>query len=71
MLRKSRRKTVDEKQIDELVRSMHICSQCLTCADCMFKPMRDEYEEEFGKPNFSCRSSLLDAASELICDLTD
>lgn len=70
-MKRSKKKTNDEKQIAELVRSMRICSQCSTCADCMFRPMRIEYEKEFGAPEFTCRSALLDVASGLICDLTN
>lgn len=61
------KESATEEQIGELVKSMRICSQCSTCADCMFKPMRVEYEQEFGRPNYTCHSALLDEASELIC----
>ena len=70
-MRRNGKKTNDEKQIEELIRSLHICSQSSTCGNCMFKLMKDEYEKGFGKPEFTCRSALMDAAAELICDLTD
>jgi len=59
----------DEKQIDELVESLRICSQSSSCRNCMFKTMKDEYEEESGGPDFTCRSALMDTASKLLCDL--
>lgn len=75
MVKKSRyRRKVkgsDEAQIDEVIKSLRICSQCSSCANCMFKTMRDEYEQEFGGPEFTCRSALMDAASELLCYFTD
>ncbi len=61
------KESATDEQIGELVKSMRICSQCSTCADCMFKSMRNEYEQEFGRPNYTCHSALLDEASELIC----
>lgn len=67
-MRKSRKKSNDEIQLVELIRSLRICSQSSSCANCMFKPMREEYEEEFDRPDFTCRSALMDSAAELLCN---
>lgn len=64
---KARKKTYDEKQIEELVYSLRVCAQCSTCANCMFKPMKEEYEQRLGKSDFTCKSALMEAAAELIC----
>lgn len=56
----------DEEQIDEVITSLHICSQSSSCVNCMFKTMKDEYEQEFGRLDFTCRSALMDSAAELI-----
>lgn len=74
-MRKSRSrkkiKSCDEAQVDEVIKSLRICSQCSTCTNCMFKTMKDEYEREAGGPEFTCQSALMDAASELLCIFSD
>lgn len=73
---RKKKKNIDEEQIDRVIESLRICSQSSSCENCMFKSMRDEYEQEFetlgfscGADRFPCRSDLMDAASELLCDL--
>lgn len=64
-------KNNDKTQVDELVESLRICSQSSSCANCMFKSMRDDYQKECGGSDFTCRSALMDSAAELICDFFD
>lgn len=57
----------DKEQIEQIIESLHICSQSLRCTEnCMFKPMKDEYEQEAGRSDFTCRSALMDSAAELL-----
>lgn len=69
VVRRSRKKSNDEEQIEELIASLRICSQCSSCGNCMMKPMKDEYDQEFGESDFTCRSALMDEAAELLCYL--
>lgn len=63
-----RKKSDDERQIDQLIKSLRICARGSSCANCMFKPIRDKCEEDSGKADFTCRSSLMYAAADFISD---
>ena len=59
----------DQEQIERIIESLRICSQSSSCENCEFKVMRDVYEQEAGRSDFTCRSALMDSAAELLCSL--